>query len=145
MVIRFFSRTPRWQWLSNFAESPFVIDGVQWPSVEHYYQAQKYAGTEAEAMIRQAETPQQARKAGRNRSLVVREDWDAVKEDVMRKAVAAKFAAHRRLREWLLATGEEELVHHSTSDRFWGRTEDGQGENRLGEILMELRDYLRGS
>ncbi len=142
-MIRFYSKTPDFAWLSNFADSPFEIDGVRWPSVEHFYQAQKFDSPEVQALIRKAETPQQARKAGRNSSIPIREDWEEIKEDVMRTAVAAKFAAHPHLREQLLATGEEELVHHSASDRFWGRTASGEGNNRLGEILMELRNRLR--
>jgi ribA/ribD-fused uncharacterized protein len=145
MPICFYSKSPEYGWLSNFSEHGFSLDGVSWPSVEHYYQAQKYAGTEAAERIRQADSPLKARKAGQDRSLVPRPDWDAVKEEVMRRAVRAKFEQNRRLREQLLATGEEELIHESGSDRFWGRSKEGAGENRLGAILMEVREALGGS
>jgi len=45
----------------------------------------------------------------------------------------------------LVATGEEELVHESGTDRFWGRDREGTGENRLGVMLMELRASLGGT
>ena len=72
-----------------------------------------------------------------------RPDWDVVKEDVMRQAVRAKFEQNRRLREQLLATGDEELVHQSESDLFWGRNKEGAGDNRLGVIIMEIRQALQ--
>ncbi len=144
MAIWFNSKSPEYGWLSNFSEHPFVLDGLRWPSVEHYYQAQKYAGTEAAERIRRADSPLKARKAGQDRSLSPRADWDATKEAVMRRAVRAKFEQHRRLRELLLATGDEELVHQSGSDLFWGHSPEGVGENRLGRILMEVRRDLRG-
>lgn len=143
MSIHFYSKSPEYAWLSNFSEDPFTIDGARWPSVEHYYQAQKYLGTSHVERIRKAESPAKARKAGQDRSLTPRVDWESAKQDVMRQAVRAKFEQNRRLRERLLATGEEELVHDSSSDLFWGRNQAGDGENRLGAILMEVRQALR--
>ena len=143
MAILFYSKSPEHAWLSNFAEHGFTLDGIRWPSVEHFYQAQKYPGTEAAERIRRADAPSKARKAGQDRSLVPRPDWEAVREDVMRTAVRAKFGQNRQLLEMLLATGDEELVHQSESDVFWGRSREGVGDNRLGVILMEVREALR--
>ncbi len=143
MSIVFHSKSPDYAWLSNFSEHRFELDGVFWPSVEHYYQAQKYAGTPVELQICEAGDPLKARKMGQNRALVVREDWDAVKEEVMRRAVRAKVSQNRRLREQLLATGNELLAHQSSSDSYWGCGPDGLGHNRLGIILMEVRNELR--
>lgn len=142
MSILFSSKSVEYGWLSNFSTEGFTLDAARWPSVEHYYQAQKFAGTAAAERIRRADTPLKARKAGQDRSLVPRADWDAVKEEVMRQAVRAKFTQHRRLRDRLLATGDAVLVHASSSDVFWGQTADGVGENRLGVLLMELRATL---
>jgi ribA/ribD-fused uncharacterized protein len=144
MPIHFYSKTPEYSWLSNFSEHGFKLDGVHWPSVEHFYQAQKYAGTDAAERIRQADSPLNARKAGQDRSLILRSDWDDIKTVVMRRAIEAKFEQNRRLREQLLGTGDEELIHESKSDLFWGRSQDGIGDNRLGAIIMEVRQFLRG-
>ena len=143
MPILFSSKTPGYEWLSNFSAHPFTLDGVRWPSVEHYYQARKFVDPEIAGRIRGADTALKARKAGQNRSLTLRPDWDAVRENVMRAATAAKFGQNPALRARLLATGGEELVHESKNDRFWGRGADGAGQNRLGAILMELRQELR--
>ncbi len=144
MQIRFYSKSPQFGWLSNFSQHAFTLDGVRWASVEHYYQAQKYAGTETADRIRKAESAVVARKLGQNRSLTPRDDWDTVKVDIMRRAVRAKFEQNRQLREQLLETGDNELVHESKSDLFWGLNLDGAGDNRLGLILMETRSQLRG-
>ncbi len=141
--ILFHSKSLEYGWLSNFSKHPFTIDGNRWPSVEHFYQAQKFVGTAAEHCIRLAESPLKARKAGQDRSLVPRADWDSAKAEVMHLAVRAKFEQNRQLRKRLLDTGNLELVHFSTNDLFWGRTADGDGDNRLGVIIMELRDFLR--
>ena len=143
MPIHFYSKSPEYSWLSNFSEHGFKLDGVHWPSVEHFYQAQKYAGTEAAERIRQADSPLKAKKAGQDQSLTPRPDWDEIKEDVMRRTVRAKFEQNHRLRELLLDTGDEELIHESRSDLFWGRNQDGIGDNRLGAIIMEVRQSLR--
>jgi ribA/ribD-fused uncharacterized protein len=142
MPILFYSKNAGYGWLSNFSEHGFTLDGLRWPSVEHFYQAQKYVGTITAEHIRRAGSPQKARKAGQDRSLTPRPDWDAVKVGVMRRAVRAKFEQNRRLREWLLATGSEELIHESETDRFWGQSREGDGENRLGIILIEIRRDL---
>lgn len=142
MPILFSAKSVEYGWLSNFSPDGFTLDAVRWPSVEHYYQAQKYAGSAVAERIRRAESPLKARKAGQDRSLVPRADWDARKEEVMREALHAKFTQNRRLRDRLVATGDVVLVHASSSDVFWGQTADGVGENRLGVLLMELRATL---
>jgi ribA/ribD-fused uncharacterized protein len=60
----------------------------------------------------------------------------------MSKALRAKFAAPA-LKTLLLSTGERPLVEDSPYDRYWGAGKDGRGKNRLGALLMELRDELR--
>ena len=92
--------------------------------------------------IRRAESPLKAMKSGQDRSLDVREDWDLVKIDVMKKALFAKFEHNRRLKKMLLETGEEPLIHASQSDAFWGQSNEGVGENKLGELIMLVRNLL---
>ena len=142
MSIWFKSKDPAYSWLSNFSEIGFEIDGVRWRSVEHYYQAQKHTDPKVAERIRKADSPLKARKAGQDRSLTPRDDWDAIKLEVMRRGLDTKFTQNRRWRTQLIETGEEELLHESSSDLFWGRTQDGDGENMLGELLMEIRKGL---
>ncbi len=142
MTIFFFSKSTDYAWLSNFSEHAITLDGQRWPSVEHFYQAQKYVDQQIVQRIRQSDSPQKARKTGQDRSLVTRPDWESTKVSVMQRAVSAKFEQHRRLKDLLAKTGAEEIVHQSSSDLFWGRNETGEGENRLGELIMEIRKDL---
>jgi ribA/ribD-fused uncharacterized protein len=128
---------------SNFSPHSFELDGKHWPTSEHYFQAQKFAGTPHEDTVRLAPRPMDAANLGRDRSLPMRLDWDQVKDDVMRRAVRAKFDAHADIREILLATGDEELIEETTQDTYWGCGTNRTGKNMLGKILMETREALR--
>jgi ribA/ribD-fused uncharacterized protein len=130
---------------SNFSPHPIKLKGKVWPTSEHYFQAQKFAGTEHEETVRQAHTPSVAAKLGRRRSLPLRPDWEAIKEDVMREALQAKFEQYPKLKALLLSTGEAELIEHTRNDRYWADGGDGAGKNRLGHLLMELRAQFRDS
>ena len=72
----------------------------------------------------------------------IRSDWVEVKEDVMLKALHAKFTQHIALKNILLGTGDRLLVQRSPDDRYWGDGGDGSGKNRLGILLMRLRKLL---
>ncbi len=115
----------------------------RWPTSEHYFQAQKFAGTKHEEAIRKAKTPAIAARIGRDRKVRLRRDWDAVKVGVMRDAVRAKFTQHLQLAELLLSTGDAIIAEHTEFDDFWGDGGDGSGKNMLGRILMDIRDELR--
>lgn len=128
---------------SNFSQHGFELDGKYWRTSEHYFQAQKFAGTPHEERVRNARTPKQAAEIGRDRKLPLRRDWERMKDDVMRKAVLAKFNTHADLREILLNTGNEEIVENAPHDYYWGCGKDGSGKNMLGKILMEVRSQLR--
>lgn len=41
-LIRFHLKTGEFGWLSNFAAYPIVIDALEWPTAEHYYQGSKF-------------------------------------------------------------------------------------------------------
>ena len=73
-----------------------------------------------------------------------RSDWEAVKLDVMYKALLAKFSQNHGLKELLKGTGERKLIEHSFYDSFWGDGGDNTGQNYLGKLLMQLRGELRG-
>lgn len=128
---------------SNFSAHGFILDELYWTTSEHYFQAQKFVDTPYLEKIRQAKTPKDAANMGRDRSLPLRSDWDQVKDNVMRKGVLQKFKTHVQIREILLATGDEQLVENSPIDYYWGCGKDGSGKNKLGQILMDVREVLR--
>lgn len=144
MPIYFYSaRETPYGCFSNFSAHSFVLDDLWWPTSEHYFQAQKFVGTPYADSIRSAKSPTIAARMGRSRKVPIRTDWEAVKEDVMRRAVLAKFRTHAELRDILLATGDEDIVENAPSDYYWGCGKDGTGKNRLGVILMDVRALLR--
>lgn len=142
--ILFYRITEPYGGFSNFSPHPIKVKGRDWPTSEHYFQAQKFAGTEHEEAVRLAKSPMVAARMGRSRERPLRPDWETVKEDIMRDALRAKFAQHPALRSLLLSTGDAQLIEHTTNDRYWADGGDGTGENRLGQLLMELRTELRG-
>lgn len=141
-TIHFYSTRDLFGEFSNFSKHRVFLKGKSWPTSEHYFQAQKFAGTEHEEAVRLAQSAKIAAEMGRDRKRPLRPDWEAVKEDVMREVVRAKFTQHKELRELLLSTGEAELIEHTKNDNYWADGGDGTGKNRLGKILMEIRDEL---
>ena len=142
-TIRFYRLNEPYGELSNFSPHPVELKGRVWPTSEHYFQAQKFAGTEHEEAVRQVKSPMIAARMGRSRERPLRPDWESVKDDIMREALRAKFTQHPGLRSLLLRTGEAELIEHTKNDSYWADGGDGTGKNRLGELLMELRVQLR--
>jgi len=110
---------------------------------EHYFQAQKFAGTVHAEVVRRARTPKEAANLGRRRDLPLRRDWERVKDDLMRRVVLRKFETHADIRAILLGTGEESIVENAPGDYYWGCGADGSGKNMLGHILVEVRTQLR--
>lgn len=85
-------------------------------------------------------TPKEARKKGREVSL--REDWEQIKEDVMYNICLCKFNQNQDLADKLIMTGNTYLQQESSwNDKEWGTVND-QGENKLGKILMRVREEL---
>jgi hypothetical protein len=107
--------------LSNFYPSPFDLEGRQWATVEHYYQAQKADDPLEQENTRLADTPKRAKRLGRK--ACIRPDWNDVRVDVMRHAVLAKFDQNADLAELLVGTGDALLVEDSSFDFFWGAGE----------------------
>ena len=144
MTVYFY--TPREQpygCFSNFSRHGIQMEGVWWPTGEHYFQAQKFVGTPYAERIRQATTPKRAAALGRSRSVPLRADWEQMKDGVMLAAVQRKFETHEAIRAILLATGGEEIIESSPIDYYWGSGADGSGLNKLGQTLMTVRERLR--
>jgi ribA/ribD-fused uncharacterized protein len=141
--ILFYAVGDAWGAFSNFSAHPIQLDGVLWPTSEHFFQAQKFEDPAHQAAVLHAPTPMKAALEGRDRAKTLRADWETVKVDVMRRALRAKFTQHPDLGALLLSTGDAELVEHTANDAFWADGGDGRGQNMLGRLLVELREDLR--
>lgn len=147
-VIYWFSG--EYRFLSNFypTQSPSH-------SVEHHYQAAKVKEGKELDFIREqiinASSAGQAKKLGGKVDL--RENWESIKEEIMRKLLAEKFYLNEDLKKQLIQTGNAYLIEGTLwHDNFYGicikknceRCSKIKGLNRLGVMLMELREIIKG-
>ena len=91
--------------------------------------------------IRAAPTVQDAQQIA-NRSNAFRQDWATLQYFFGLKVVNAKFKDNEGLKHSLVATGKRKLVYEN-SDPFWGTGPDGQGQNKLGEVLENVRKRMK--
>lgn len=146
-----------YRYMSNDAEYPIEIDGQKYPTVEHYFQAMKAKEFEDNEMydkIIKIKTPKAAKAAGKKVKNFVTEVWEAKREGIMYKGVRAKFVQHPELRKKLLETDKKVIGKADARNTFWaigtGMESDKakfpskwRGQNKLGKILMDLRDTLK--
>ena len=129
--------------LASYSNHAIELDGYEWPTVEHYYQAMKYGDSAYAAKIRQAATPKEANKLGNSWWRRKRKDWKQVKVVVMTRATYIKCRSYPEVAQALLDSGEIEITETSLYDYFWGCGRDQRGVNAYGQMLMDIRDKLR--
>jgi ribA/ribD-fused uncharacterized protein len=139
--IYFYTKSMAYWGLSNFSPPGITLDGMYWPTVEHYFQAQKFLDAAYRERIRRAATPHDARTLGQSRSLPIRSGWDTQRNAIMLLALRAKFS-QPDARRLLLSTQQRALIEASPYDYYWGAGQDGTGANRLGELLTQVRAEL---
>ena len=80
-------------------------------------------------------------------------EWKRLSEQIMAVACKAKFEENPELLQFLKDTGDRTIIEARTDDKFWGaglhikdtRIQDQTkwpGKNKLGSILMELRQSV---
>lgn len=129
--------------LSRLQKINITRDGVTYPSLENFFQAMK---TEDELIRKKiaAMNPLEAKKYGK--LIPIRPNWEDVKDKVMKWGLRRKLASSYYLRI-LCDTGNEELIDWNYwHDNEWGHCYCnnciGKGENKMGKMLMELRNEL---
>jgi len=128
------------RFLSNFHPCEATYGDLVFPSAEHAYQAAKTLDPKRRVWVLECNTPASAKRYGRK--LKKRPTWESIKVDVMREVLWSKFA-NPELGDLLLATGDAILLEENNwGDRFWGVV-DGDGQNVLGNLLMEIREELK--
>lgn len=145
-MIKFYKIKDSYGCFSNFSGHQIIIDNKVYKTSEHRYQSMKFATTDPAyaELIRNAPSPKEAAAFGRTvRTPAMREDWDEVKNNIMKEVLLKKFETHPGIRKILLDTGNEELCENSSTDSYWGCGSDGKGKNMLGVLLQEVREELR--
>lgn len=144
---------------SNFYVAPIIMKcpviskALMFDSNERYFHVCKIplsdltseAAVAMARRIRTAPSSQEAKRLGR--ALPLRQMavtmWDEQCAIVaMLTCNLAKYRRHEDCREWLLSTGDRQLIEHRP-DKVWGDNMNGTGKNLLGKTLMLVRDVLR--
>ncbi|CDF94135.1 MULTISPECIES: NADAR family protein [unclassified Pseudomonas] len=139
---------------SQWFEAGFIVEGLHYPTAEHFMMAEKAAlfdDQEIRAQVLQAPTPNAAKALGRNVHGFNDKVWQQHRYDIVVRANQAKFSQNPQLNEYLLQTGSSVIVEASPVDNIWGigLAQDSadannpnlwRGLNLLGFALMQVRD-----
>ena len=145
-MINFYNREePFYEFTNFFPCNSLTIDGVYFPTSEHYFQSQKFVGTPYTKFMSQLSAPRDALDFGRKKEVTrwMRPDWDAMREHVMYTVLKEKFTQNHELGELLINTCNATLYEHTSNDSFWGDGGNRMGQNKLGKLLMKLRSELQ--
>lgn len=135
------SFTGKYRFLSNFYLCVVEHNGIEYISAEHAYQAAKSLSDIDKHIIWVQPTPAKAKQQGKRIS--IRNDWEQIKLQQMREILFAKFYSYP-LRKALVDTADTFLIEGNTwNDTYWGQCPIGFGDNHLGKLLMETREYYR--
>lgn len=125
-----------YRWLSNFHVCPVWYNGIEFTSSEAAYQAAKLVDRNDRLQFMDI-APSEAKKLGRK--IKIRPDWDEIKLGVMEEILLDKFSLPE-LRAKLIQTEDKYLEETNWwNDKFWGVC-NGVGQNKLGQILMRIRN-----
>ena len=142
--------------LSQWFERRFQVDGVDYPSAEHFMMAEKarlFGDEAARDEILASATPAEAKALGRKVRGFDGTTWSANRTDVVIRASLGKFGGNDDLGRYLIGTGQSILVEASPQDRIWGIglgrdhpsarvPSQWEGLNLLGFALMQARARL---
>jgi N-glycosidase YbiA len=138
--ILFYGRKNEYGWMSNFERAPQIVDGLEYQTNEHYYQATKANSEVFRKWIADAPNPFAAMKAGRAlRPEEMTDNWEDIKFDIMLKGLLAKYSQNPDLKQKLLDTGDMDIHEDSPTDMIWGI----RGKDMLGKLIMKVRSELR--
>mgnify|MGYP004615758103 CR=1 FL=1 len=132
----------------------YSLYGITFNSLLHYYYAFKCTFLSYAKQIADSSAPDlefsKLCKSVDNIRVIVRSDWITVRRDILYHGLYAKFSSNYGLRYQLLNTGDAELIYGvsktdpTEDDLYLGRVLSiNDGQNTLGELLMELRNYFK--
>lgn len=146
-TIYFYSKNKEYNWLSNFSNHSVIIDNKKYKTVEHYYQYKKYENlsnnyTDAILNAEHAFIAKKLASDYKKQGLENIENWNSLRDDIMLKALVAKFSQHDYLKNQLLNTVGFKLVHFAPWDDYWGDGKNKDGLNKMGVMLECIREVL---
>ena len=126
--------------LGNDYPARVVCENIVYPCAEAAFQASKSDDPAVRKQFAQYASDKAKQKGNQ---MTPRPGWEEEKGDIMRGIVHEKFLQNADLLDRLLETGNRRLINggKGKKDTCWGvNTFTWEGENRLGRILMELRE-----
>lgn len=141
-IIYFYEPYDKNWWLANFSEHIILINWVKYRTVEHYYQSQKFKWTKIEQIIIDSETPNIAKELSRVYNDKVINNWNQIKDYIMRTGNIAKFEQHINLLKLLKETWDAIIVENAENDYYWWCGADRTWLNKMWYMLMDIRNFL---
>ncbi len=143
MSVDFYREEGELGYLANYSDYGFTVDGVYYPTAEHFYQASKFDNPEIIQKILSCKTAREAASVGRDRNNKRIDHFNDIKLNKMYQAVYEKFQQNPDIRKKLIETGDEEIREMTDQESYWGVGPQLDGENHMGEILMRVREELK--
>ena len=142
---------------SQWYPAGFEIDGIHYPTAEHYMMAEKARLFGDDATLQKiltANDPAQAKQLGREVKGYQDNIWKQHRVEIVVRGNAAKFTQNEKLKTFLQSTEDKVIVEASPRDRIWGigmaesnadahNPAKWRGLNLLGFALMEVRERVR--
>ena len=130
--------------LDNFSAFKFVYENIEFPTVEHAYQAYKFKETAPDIFdkIAKCNSPVEAKKIAVENADKICLNWEKIKVDLMKKLLLAKMNQNPYVKEKLLSTKDYIICEDSNVDDFWGIGRNRDGQNMLGKLWMEIREEI---
>lgn len=154
-TIKFYNKNGKYYELTNFYENyrhgkliKVRYKGKNYKTSEHAFQATKFDYNNPQAqkichLIKKAHTARQAFDIAQKNQHLIRKNWNQKKDHVMYEIVRSKFSKDKHLRNVLMKTGNCKLIEASPFDAYWGWGKNHQGQNKLGQILMQVRGEMK--
>ena len=109
MAINFYKEYGPLGYLASYSDHGFYIDGIYYPTVEHYYQSEKFDDALIKKKIISSKTPKEASTIGRDRNLKRIDGFSNKKLSVMYKGTLEKFLQNSTIRSKLIETRNNEI------------------------------------
>ncbi|GHP00749.1 hypothetical protein KSF_107960 [Reticulibacter mediterranei] len=134
----------------EFELPAYAIEGIVYPTVEHWFQCLKTLDLEKWAWLYRESDPFEIARKGKSPSILLRADWEQIKDSIMFIGLLAKFTQNTALWKVLDSTGSNNLYEDAPKDAYWGlgpadTSGKRNGKNTLGHLLVKVRTCLRAN
>ena len=143
MSIDFYKEFGELGYLANYSEYGFYKDNNYYKTVEHYYQSEKFNNKELKEKIISSKTPKEASNIGRDKNNKRIDNFKNIKDNVMYEGCLLKFRQNKDIRSKLIETRNKEIREMTIDEYYWGVGKNLTGQNKIGKILMKVRDQVK--